>query len=63
MSDETKEKKPKKGKKGLVYGKASSTLTLKDGRTYTLGSSCDDMSADEQKKYEHSIRPKRKGEK
>ena len=62
MSDETKEKKPKAGKKGLVYGKASSTLTIGD-RVYTLGSSCDDMSADEQKKYEHSIRPKREGEK
>ena len=61
MSDETKEKKPKTGKKGLVYSKPCSTLTL-GGRVYVLGSSCDDMTPEEQARYEHSIRPKRAGE-
>ena len=55
VSDETKDKKPKAGKKGLVYWRPNSTLVIGD-RTYEHGDSCDDMSADEQKKYAASIR-------
>lgn len=59
MSD-TKPKKttgPKAGAKGLVYALPSSTLTMKDGRVYVLGTSCDDMTEADQKKHAHRLKP------
>ena len=51
--------KPKAGKKGLVYWRPSSSLTI-GKRVYRHGESADTMTADEQKKYAASIRKAKK---